>query len=369
MAIEEFTIVLEEKLNCGKCDSVLLHLKDPLLLLVNDGALPEDIQSFLRASIVSFEEVAAASGCATWYRYTISYDDSFLLDPEFVLRDCDILKVCCVDCILAFVDEQGISNHILTTPSQGIVRLTRPDTTFDDVPASIFTTLPILGDGTAGDPVDLRISTDAGNILSLGTDTGVLGTVDTDATVDGDGTAGDPLSVPPSVQADNAIVLGADNKHFTAKHTAFTDEVGFIDSQTPWNFDSADPFTSDILGPLTIDNTANTRSVVVDAEIFFRPNFVFNAGEDSVIDVTVQVRIDGGPWNTLSIERIQRLLAGSAASLANSVDKNERIFETVAGGASKTIEARLLITSPNAAITSELDALNGSIRTFAVTFS
>jgi hypothetical protein len=66
------------------------------------------------------------------------------------------------------------AEHDLTSPGVGTVRLTRPDATFNDVAITVNTTLPNFGDGTAGSPINTLISTDVGNQLSLGTDTGLF---------------------------------------------------------------------------------------------------------------------------------------------------------------------------------------------------
>ena len=171
-------IVLENTLKCGTCDTIIVQTSTPEKLLINQGVAVEDIKTFFRANIVEFEEVSAG-GCEVLYRYTISYDDALLIDVDDPILACDVIRIGCADYIIEFIDENN-QNHTLSSPSQGIIRLTRPDVTFDDVPVTIFTNLPIQGDGSSGDPVDLLISADAGNSIVLGTDSGVYAPSDRD---------------------------------------------------------------------------------------------------------------------------------------------------------------------------------------------
>lgn len=178
----EFQIILDQQIKCGRCDGVAIKLSNPSKLLINDGALAADIKKFLKGTIVEFEEVALPGSCDVSYRYTLSYDDVFLLDPLDPIEDCDVERVCCADCQFDYIDEFAFL-HILSSPSQGVVRLTRPDATFDDVEVTVFTNLPITGDGSAATPVDLLISADANNILTLGSDSGLFASPHTVETI------------------------------------------------------------------------------------------------------------------------------------------------------------------------------------------
>lgn len=82
--------------------------------------------------------------------------------------------------------------------------------------ATVTTTLPIQGDGSAGDPVDFLISADLGNNATLGSDNGLFvptgsATVSTTLPIQGDGSGGDPVDLLLSADAGNQAVLGTDS--------------------------------------------------------------------------------------------------------------------------------------------------------------
>lgn len=94
-----------------------------------------------------------------------------------------------------YTDETGAVTainvaHTLTNPALTTnIVLTRPDGSQDIIDicpivdaclagqgeVTVATQLPIQGDGTIGDPIALLLSTDLGNVLSLGTDSGLYG--------------------------------------------------------------------------------------------------------------------------------------------------------------------------------------------------
>lgn len=172
MAIVELQVVLEEKLNCGRCDGILIQVDDPALLEINDGAPVEELKTFIRGNVVEFEEVAIPGSCNIAYRYTISYDDVLLADPTEPLRACDIKRICCADCLFDYLDEIDFG-FTLASPECGQLVLTAPDGSQDQIEVLTCTNLPIFGDGTAANPIDLLISTDVGNTVILGTDQGL----------------------------------------------------------------------------------------------------------------------------------------------------------------------------------------------------
>lgn len=86
-------------------------------------------------------------------------------------------------------------------------------------PVAVAATLPITGDGTAGTPLDLLLSADAGNNATLGTDNGLFvptgaATVSTDFPIIGDGSGGNPVDLLLSADAGNQATLGTDNGLF-----------------------------------------------------------------------------------------------------------------------------------------------------------
>lgn len=172
MAIVELQVVLEEKLNCGRCDGILIQVDDPLLLAINDGVPVEELKSFIRGNVVEFEEVALPGNCNIAYRYTISYDDVLLEDPLEPLRACDIKRICCADCLFDYIDEIDFG-FTLASPECGLLVLTAPDGSEDEITVLTCTNLPIFGDGTSANPIDVLISADANNSVVLGTDQGL----------------------------------------------------------------------------------------------------------------------------------------------------------------------------------------------------
>ena len=127
----------------------------------------------MRGEVVEFEEVFAPGSCNPLFQYTISYEDAQLLDPDFVFSACDVKRVCCADCLLEFVNELD-ANHSINSLECGELILLRPDGTIDTATIETCTQLPIQGTGLTGDPIDLLLSTDPGNQLVLGGDSGLF---------------------------------------------------------------------------------------------------------------------------------------------------------------------------------------------------
>jgi hypothetical protein len=203
----ELIAVLRCKLECGQCADVIVQIDDPALLAANEGEEdPVKLKTFLRGSIKEWVLVKNVKTCEEYYQYTIEYDDDQLAEGVTGIDECRILKVCCADCLIDYVDEQFIDEatiaslidngdntftfdnglgdtttidfaHTLSEPVPNTVRLTRPDGSFDEVVISglaSLTELPITGDGTLGNEIGLLISTDVGNVATLGTDSGVF---------------------------------------------------------------------------------------------------------------------------------------------------------------------------------------------------
>ena len=201
----QLPVVLKDKLECGPCSEILIQISNTEILAANEGVIdPKKIQSFVRAKIVSWTIVTNKEGCK-FYQYILEYDDDQLLDPQVQVGECDIVKVCCADCTIDYVDERfidaatvsslidngdnsfthddGLANlstvsfaHTLSKPAADTIRLTRPDATTDDVSIIVSADLPLQGDGSLLSPLNLLISTDPGNIVVLGADQGLYAT-------------------------------------------------------------------------------------------------------------------------------------------------------------------------------------------------
>lgn len=195
-------VVLTEKLECGDCADVLVKVDDPALLSANDGVVdPAKLKTFITAKIDSWTIVASKDGCR-YYQYTISFDDAQLQTPAAGLDECNIVQICCANCLKDYVDEQFIDEatvaslvdngdnsftfddglgilttvnfaHTLAESNPGELTLTRPDATTDVVNLQTLVNLPLLGTGIPGDPLDVLLSADAGNVIVLGADNGL----------------------------------------------------------------------------------------------------------------------------------------------------------------------------------------------------
>lgn len=200
----ELISLLDEKLECGPCADVLVQVDDPALLAANEGEIdPVKLQTFLKGTIKEFTIVADKFNCR-YYQYTIEYDDEQLAEGVTGIDECQVVKICCANCLIDYVDEQFIDEatiaslidngdntftfdnglgdtttidfaHSLSEPVDGTVRLTRPNGTFDEVDVSVTVTPggPLSGTGTAADPLDFLISADVGNDIILGSDDGI----------------------------------------------------------------------------------------------------------------------------------------------------------------------------------------------------
>lgn len=472
MALVTVQILLEEPLKCGKCDSLFIKLNDPSLLLVNDGVPVEDIKQFITGEVVEFEEVSPPGSCDIVYRYTLQYDDALLLDPGDPLDACDIERVCCADCLLEFILELDFT-HTLVSPECGQLVFTTPTGDVNNITILTCANLPITGDGTSGNPLDILISADPNNILTLGGDSGlyvtahIVETITTlvdnvdntftytseDATVtifdaahqlsepvartvrltrpDGtfddvpldfdhtltepventvrltrpDGTfdeviiSGDAETITTLVDntnnsftytSEDATVTVFDAEHsftspvantfrltrpngdfqeasviFPAEHDSSSFAVGFVDTATPWAFTNAAPFLSDIAGPLIISAPAS-RGMLFRVEYSFRPNYIFEPSEDSQITVEVQVSEDLAAFATIS-SFLYRMLNPAGTSQSLTFPISESMFHAIAAGGSKNLRARLRVTSPNPAVTSQIAGITGGLSAFGST--
>lgn len=104
----ELKLTLDVKLDCGKCDDVLLWVHNPTLLVQNVGVTdPTLINPFLEGSIVDIQAIdtGAKVGCEIvyHYEYTISYDENELVTPTSLLTECDIRELCCAACAIQFL--------------------------------------------------------------------------------------------------------------------------------------------------------------------------------------------------------------------------------------------------------------------------
>lgn len=104
----ELKLTLDIKLDCGKCDDVLLWVHNPTLLVQNVGVTdPTLINPFLEGSIVDIKAIdtGAKVGCEIvyHYEYTISYDENDLVTPTSLLTECDIRELCCAACAIQYL--------------------------------------------------------------------------------------------------------------------------------------------------------------------------------------------------------------------------------------------------------------------------
>lgn len=94
----DITLVLVLKFRvkgCAPCDILFLEVNDPTKLIpFGDGRQ----RLFVESKIQSIVEV----GCDS-FEYTVTYDDTFLVDPQIPLLPCDIKTVCCENCRSRFL--------------------------------------------------------------------------------------------------------------------------------------------------------------------------------------------------------------------------------------------------------------------------
>ena len=80
-----------DKLDCGDCSDLIIHLHNPTLTTNGVGLIVADIKSM---SVINNK-----------YSYVISYDDSLLTDPTSPIDACDIKNVCCHGCSESYTDK------------------------------------------------------------------------------------------------------------------------------------------------------------------------------------------------------------------------------------------------------------------------
>ena len=123
----ELTLQFREKLDCGKCDDVLLWLHDPTRLLKNVGVTDiTKLDPFIEASIEDFICVNSSN-----YQYVFTYDETKLSDPNDALEECDIRRVCCAGCLVNYVNAKLANLSVSTlqddTPTPGSFTYTDED--------------------------------------------------------------------------------------------------------------------------------------------------------------------------------------------------------------------------------------------------
>lgn len=94
------TLILKfsEKLDCGKCDDVLIQLQDPTLILANEGQTdPTKIFHYIPGTITDFTCIGSHL-----FQYSIDYDETLLTR---ILTECDVRRVCCAGCLLQYFNE------------------------------------------------------------------------------------------------------------------------------------------------------------------------------------------------------------------------------------------------------------------------
>lgn len=97
------TVILKfsQKLDCGKCDDVLIQLHDPTKIAANTGVTdPTKIYHFIPGEITDFTCIGK-----TLFQYSITYDETLLTEGT-ILTECDIRKICCAGCFLQYLNEK-----------------------------------------------------------------------------------------------------------------------------------------------------------------------------------------------------------------------------------------------------------------------
>lgn len=320
-------VLLKEKLQCGTCKDVLVEINEPSLLAVNDGVIdPARLQTFVRAEIVSWTIVTNKFGCK-YYQYDLKYDSAVLQDEDEQIGECNVLRVCCAECVFDYVDQRfideatvssllnngdnsfthddGLGNlttiqfgHTLEETAPGELTLTRPNATTDVVNVTNIVNLPITGTGILGDPLDVLISTDVGNSLVLGTDSGLYVTP-----------AGGETVTTLVDNADNTFTYTSEDATVTVFDAAHTlAEIGTAElrmTRPDGTFDDVDlsvfvglPIegTGTSIDPLTIllsADVGNAISLGTDSGLFVDPA--------ATVNVTLPITGDGSGGSPLDI--------------------------------------------------------------------
>lgn len=97
MAQATLELEFSSKLDCGKCDEVLIDLYDPTLIVANTKITdPDQILHSIKGTISDFTCVNNHV-----FKYTITYDDS---EVTRTLTECDVKRICCASCVLPYVE-------------------------------------------------------------------------------------------------------------------------------------------------------------------------------------------------------------------------------------------------------------------------
>lgn len=104
----QLKLTIDKKLDCGKCDDVLLWIHNPTLLVQNVGVTdPNLINPFIEASIVDIVAIdtGAKVDCQPvyHYEYTVEYDENALVTPTSLLTECDVREICCAACAIQYL--------------------------------------------------------------------------------------------------------------------------------------------------------------------------------------------------------------------------------------------------------------------------
>jgi len=138
---------------CNSCADVAIKIKDSSLVVPTCGAIPQRI---ILGRIIDYFQLVDANGCPlSEFKITIEYDDTQLTDPEVGLAPCDIDGFDCYTIATAYL--------------KGIVDCVNEGTTL----TQNLTTGVITYTNGAGDVFTANVrSTNANNLLSIGTDGG-----------------------------------------------------------------------------------------------------------------------------------------------------------------------------------------------------
>jgi hypothetical protein len=213
----EFITEVMAPLDCAEGDKIILFLKDPSKLQPGrNGILIGDI------IIRTYE--------ARKYEYFIQYSDTDLAEgvlPD-TLTQCDVLKACCYDCAAEYSDATSgaAGNPFLVHADEGTDFEVSPEDTLSIVGGDSIETMAATVDTVI---VKLKLSTDPGQVATIGSDNNLLvvggpgGPVDcetirncinVDGFITGDGSPTDPFIVQPSTDPLNTVSFGTDGNIF-----------------------------------------------------------------------------------------------------------------------------------------------------------
>lgn len=104
MSTKSVTYCSVNKLSCSACASADVVLCLNTLSLVNDPLLGIPVQ-YAAVSLDGYSKINTGCGKYT-YKYTFTYDDSILIDPNVAITSNDIDGAFCVGCLASYLNER-----------------------------------------------------------------------------------------------------------------------------------------------------------------------------------------------------------------------------------------------------------------------